>query len=337
MSEFGPQVASCLQIQPEEIEDMLLQFRDPMISIRTREMVLERWPSMDPEVWYVHDEWTRSQPDPGNFSGLPMPTQRWSSITECAVPREAEDADLEAIRGDAERTASYEYSRLHTRLASLLYPDSLLDIANAVDRFNEFKTQFDDFVERQEDSGFKQIDDLFANWSGGTDNYEAFLAFGHTKDTAGTQRSFLREFIQVTIAEFTVQAEVRNNIGERLFSLMKKLEEAQNERGYALTMAYAAASSFTPLGYLDGVLTSIEALTLESGGENSWFADFKEKFLIGESEVGIQPDTFDLLIEGMNDMFESIDNTLTEARSEISSFAEDINSDYSGLIQGEAY
>jgi hypothetical protein len=36
------QVASCIQITPEAIDEMLYQFRQPMIDIKIREMVLEK-------------------------------------------------------------------------------------------------------------------------------------------------------------------------------------------------------------------------------------------------------------------------------------------------------
>jgi hypothetical protein len=337
MSDFGPQVASCLQITPGAIDEMLYQFRQPMIDIKIREMVLEKWPEIGAAVWYNQDEWQRSDSDGGIVGDVSRPTQRWSSITNCAVPYEAEDGELETIQGDGEEIASHEYARISARLASILYPDSLQDIANTVDRLNQLKETFDDFIAEQEESGFPKIEALFEDWSGGDDDEAAFLAFGHLRDTAGAQRSFLRETIQVTISEFALQAEARNGLGERMSKLLEKLVEAQTERGYALQIAYIATTTFTPLGYVDSALSVVEVLMAGSEEGTKWFSDFKDRYLVGDYEVGISPDTFATLVEGLNSVMESAETNLSEGRSLVTELANEINADSSGLVQGEVY
>lgn len=337
MSDFGPQVASCIQITPESIDAMLYQFRQPMIDIKIREMVLEKYPEIGSAVWYNVSEWQQSDSDGGIVGDVSMPTQRWSSITNCAVPYEAEDGDLEPIQADGEEIASHEYTRIAARLVSILYPDSLQDIANTVDRLNRLKETFDDFISEQEESGFPKIEELFTDWSGGDDNQAAFLAFGHIRDTAGTQRSFLRETIQVTIAEFALQAEARNGLGERISRMVEKLVEAQTERGYALQIAYAGVATFTPLGYVDSALSVVETLMMGSEEGTKWFSDFKDRYLIGDYEVGINPDTFATLVEGLNSIMESVETNLSEGRTLVTGLANEINADYSGLVQGEVY
>lgn len=337
MSEFGPEVASCLQITPESIDGMLYQFRQPMIDIKIREMVLEKWPEIGSAVWYNLDQWQQSDSDGGIVGNVSLPTQRWSSISNCPVPYEAEDADLESIQADGEQIASHEYSRISARLASVLYPDSLQDIANTVDRLNQLKETFDEFIEEQEAGGFPKIEELFTDWTGGEDDEAAFLAFGHLRDTAGTQRSFLRETIQVTIAEFALQAEARNGLGERIFTLLDRLVEAQTARGYALQIVYTGATTFTPLGYVDSALSVVETLMMGSEEGTKWFSDFKDRYLTGEYDIGIDPDTFESLVEGLNSMMESVEANLSEGRALVTEFANEINSDASGLIQGEVY
>jgi hypothetical protein len=339
MSDFGPQVASCLQITPEAIDEILYQFRQPMIDIKIREMVLEKWPEIGSAVWYNQDEWQRSDSDGGIVGDVSPPTQRWSAITNCAVPYEAEDGSLESIQVEGEEVASHAYTRIASRLASILYPDSLQDIANTVDRLNRLKETFDEFIVEQEESGFPKIEELFPDWSGGEDDEAAFLAFGHLRDTAGKQRSFLRETIQVTVAEFSLQAETRNGLGGRLSRLVEKLVEAQTERGYALQIAYTGATTFTPLGYVDSALSVVESMMIESASEEGtkWFSDFKDRYLVGDYEVGIDPDTFDTLVEGLNSVLESVESNLSEGRSLVTELANEINSDASGLVQGEVY
>jgi GNAT superfamily N-acetyltransferase len=337
MSDFGPQVASCIQITPEAIDEMLYQFRQPMIDIKIREMVLEKWSEIGSAVWYNLDQWQQSDSDGGIVGDVSLPTQRWSSITNCAVPYDADDGELQTIQNEGDEIASHEYSRNAARLASILYPDSLQDIANTVDRLNRLKETVDDFIAGQEESGFPKIEELFADWSGGEDDEAAFLAFGHIRDTAGTQRAFLRELIQVTISEFALQAATRNGLGERLSRLVERLIEAQTERGYALQIAYTATTTFTPLGYIDSALSVVESMMMDSGEGTKWFNDFKDRYLTGDYDIGVNPDTFATLVEALGSVMESAEITLSEGRSVVTELANEINSDYSGLIQGEVY
>ncbi|SDD18044.1 hypothetical protein SAMN05216270_102182 [Glycomyces harbinensis] len=313
-----------------------------MIEIRTRELVFEKYPGIGDRVWCAtREEWV-AQTESFNYDDTSpyTPTEKWSGATNCAAPYDADDSDLQSLREEAEDEASHRHHRSATQLASLLYPDALQDAANTVDRFVEFKASFDEFIEANEENSFKQISDLFEGWTGGSDNAEAFLAFGHTRETAGTQRSLLREIIQVTTAEFSIQAETRNSLGARLSKLAEKLIEVQRARSFIIENLYITTSMFTPLGYADGAMSIIENFGLDDGsGEwnTSWFGAFKDKYLIGEYEVGTDSDTFEALASGIDDCLESVESMLTDGRSEITALAEEINADYSGLTQGEAY
>lgn len=98
---------------------------------------------------------------------------------------------------------------------------------------------------------------------------------------------------------------------------------------------------FTPLGYLDGSLSIVENFGVEGGSDGelntSWFGEFKDKYLIGEYEVGMDSNTFEALAAGIDSVLTSVETTLAEGRSAISELANQVDADTSGLIQGEVY
>ena len=126
-------------------------------------MVLEKYPEIGYKVWCAtREEWI-PQTESFNYDDTSpyTPTEKWSEITNCAVPYEAADSDLSSIADSAYQDASGRYNAVSTRLASLLYPDSLQDVANTVDRIVQFKTSFDEFIDDQESSSFQKIAELF--------------------------------------------------------------------------------------------------------------------------------------------------------------------------------
>ncbi|WP_026923550.1 hypothetical protein [Glycomyces arizonensis] len=342
MSTFSSEVATCLQITPEKIDEYLYQFYRPMVEIRTRELVLERFPEIGQQVWYAtREEWILHTESFNYDDTSPYtPTEKWSETTNCAVPYEAEESDLDSICGEAQQDASQRFNDASTKLSSLLYPDSLLDVAIAVDRLVDFNEVFGDFIEKHEGTSFNRIADLFEGWTGGSDNNEAFLAFGNMRANAGHQRTLLYLITQITVAEFTIQAETRNSLGARLSNLAEKLIEVQKARSFVLENIYLGTAMFTPLGYIDGAVSIVENFGIENAeGEQdtSWFTSFKDKYLIGEYEVGMDSDTFEALAAGIDDVLATVESTLADGRSTISEFIAQVDADTSGLIQGAVY
>ncbi|THV41414.1 hypothetical protein [Glycomyces buryatensis] len=318
-----------------------------MVEVRTRELVLESFPEIGENVWCATiEEWKTSTQDFNYRDDTPYtPTEDWSEITNCPITYGADESTLKSIRDEASQDSSYRFNKSSETLSRLLYPDALLDVTNSLDRIIEFKASFDEFIEEQEGSSFEKISALFVGeneeeqWEGGADNEKAFLAFGHTRETARTQRTILREIVQVTTAEFSIQAETRNSLGAKLSKLAEELIEVQKGHGFILENLYIGATAFTPLGYLDGAMSIIENFGLDDGGEwnSNWFSDFKGKYLENEYSVGLDSDTFESLATKLQDCLDKTETALTDGRAEIVTLAEEINSDYSGLTQGEVY
>jgi hypothetical protein len=352
MSSFAEQVNTCLQVKAENIEEALYQFKTPMVEMRTREKVLERWPDIGKHVWSSFDEWSGYVGQTGYYE-LPGPWNVWSDISNCVVPESASEDELRTIRSDAEEYGERHHARVHADLNDVLYPDQLLNIATAVDRLVEVKSGMDDLIEDHSASqstyagsgqvqanvssgGFKDLEDLFVDWAGGSDNDAAFRAFGDARNVAGAQRLLMNDIIQFTTAEMGLQGEARDNLGHRIESLVEDLADAQKDRDPSLSVTLTMVGTvYAPLGLADSGLSVLETLTQGEDGSNQWYGNFKQTYLTMEVETGITPDTFDNLLERLNGVISTVATMLEEGRAELKSMISERISDTSHIIQGE--
>jgi hypothetical protein len=262
-----------LENQPSDIRRKIDDLYNPFLDMYQREYGKAKWLEYagiisQTQEQTVQDHNTLNNSILGNTSArsITHPVKP-SPVLPYYVPREATDAEQQAIDEQAKSDTTSAIDQLHTAFFEVIDDGSMSDMDAMLQGFSSGMLVLDELITTHESQGFARLSRLSEYWVG--DDADTFAEkFGaRLRPGVGLQRAMGCSLLAAAIGEFSLRLTILEQLGKVLDGVLAQVDALTT--GTEPYVKIVAKFAFNRIPFGSDVLTGLDAIGEYAGGDEA--------------------------------------------------------------------